>query len=265
MKNLIHRLKEIFLMLLVAGCQSRNVRSMIIDNNVRAEGNITKDTLYEGVIKFYDVRSNKLMQESYYTQGIENGERNDYYQNGKLAARSFLENGKRNGYSLFFDTTGELIAKDFFYYGIRTGNSSEYVGSSISDYWFYSLDNKLLFYISYDTLSKSKKITDMQKSFFFYNQRSYSDLTLNGLNSVAREYLIYTPNPPHYNFRYSLVLSDENYTKVEEVMKFSNDTPWSFFTLNDSLPTGKEKRYVLRLAVSDSIAGGDIVMYKILD
>jgi hypothetical protein len=265
MKNYILVFAVLLLTQFIIGCQQKNIRSVIIDNNVRAEGNITKDTLYDGLIKFYDVNSNKLIQECTYIHGVENGHSIYYYKTGKISAKSFFENGKQNGYSLFYDIDGKLISKDFFYHGIRAGSSSKYSNNSISKYWFYSLDNKLLFYISYDSLTSRKRITELQERFFFYNEREYSDLAFNEISKPKKEFFIYTPNPPKYNFRYSLVLTDNKYKKVTEVEKFSTETPWSVFTVDENLLLNNDERYAFRLLISDSVSGGDITMYKFLN
>ena len=49
------------LSLILFGCQSKTDHSIILDGGIRAVGNIGSDSVFNGVIKFYDNKSNTLV------------------------------------------------------------------------------------------------------------------------------------------------------------------------------------------------------------
>jgi antitoxin component YwqK of YwqJK toxin-antitoxin module len=73
------------------------------------KGDITPDTVFNGLIRFYDTTTNKLVIEATYTNGKLNGKRKDYYLNGNIKGVGYYENGKQNGTTSFFDTAGRLV------------------------------------------------------------------------------------------------------------------------------------------------------------
>lgn len=261
MQKIIYTL--MILLFTIYGCKQDRIKTMNIDNETRVEGNISDDTIYNGQIKFYSIKTNKLTRECNYKNGIENGECILYHSTGKIAFKYNLENGKVNGYAYAFDENGNLLSKDFHYYDIRTGSSDEYIKEKITNYYFYSLDGNLLFFIDYDS-SQKKKITDLQSDYFFYHTTKYQEFT-NSLNkNEQQEYFLYLPNPTGYNFRYSLVIIDNSFNVLSKIQTFDNNFPWSKFTLHDDSIMNKNEKIALRLIINDSISNGDITMFKIL-
>ncbi len=252
-----------YLIFIITSCSHNNTNSINIGNNLRAEGNISlKDTQFSGLIKFFDRNTNLLVEECNYTNGKKNGQCVYYNHNGNIGAKQYYENDVLNGFSLLYDSVGNIVQKNFYFYGIRVGNCIDYHNNKDSVYRFYSLDNNMLLYITYDSLSRSKKITEITDGFFFFFKRDFAEFSSSKVDNRKTEYFIYTPNPPIYNFRYSLVIADSIYDEVDEINNFEQNTPWSVFYLEDSLSNLKNKGYALRLKVSDSINGGDITMYK---
>jgi hypothetical protein len=82
---------------------------------------------------------------------------------------------------------------------------------------------------------------------FSFFKRDFAEFSSSKVDNRKIEYFIYTPNPPFYNFRYSLVKTDSMYDEVDEINNFDQDTPWSVFSLEDSLSILKNKGYALRL------------------
>lgn len=242
-------------------CDGDKKQSIKIGDEL-AEGFITKDTVFDGLIKFYDINSHKLKRQCVYSNGVENGEQINYYKNGKIADKIFYENGKLNGFATVFDSSGNILNKDFFYYDIKVGPSIDFSNNRVSKYWFYSLDGNLLFYLDYDSRLHSKRITDVQPDYFFYKIKDYSELTESGFSSDQEQYFIYTPNPPDYNFRYSMVAIDSSYKTETVLANFDNTRPWSTFSSEDQIKTSQ--KLAVKLLIYDSIAGGDITMFKIL-
>ena len=110
----------VFLLLTLFSCNKKNKRRVIVDD-VFAEGDITKDTVYNGTIKFYDTATNKLVMVANYKSGVLDGERIDYYINGNPKLKLNYENGKDNGELIIFDSSGNVFKKHNFYYGLRYG------------------------------------------------------------------------------------------------------------------------------------------------
>lgn len=255
----------LFLLLSSIGCYKNNPKSIVI-NNERAEGNISRDSVFNGLIKFYDIKTNKLVSECNYINGAIEGERKDYYLNGKLSARTYYKGGRLFGSSYIYDTSGMLEKKEHYYYDIRVGESIKFKEGKLSEFYFYSLDGVLLFSIKYDSIS-TKRITDFQSDFFFIRDREYSSVVADeGTTRIkAKEFFLYTPNPPNYNFRYSLVKVDSLYKDDNTIQEFDGNVPWSAFDIEDFYTSRTNLKYAIKLVIYDSIAGGDITIYRRLE
>jgi hypothetical protein len=143
----------------------------------------------------------------------------------------------------FSDGTG---LEDYDY-----GARMKYKKNEIEDYSFYSLDNKLLFHISYDSV-KQKKITDLEHNFFFYNQSEYQLMDSTHLLSQSfKDYFIYLPNPPKFKFEYSLVVIDSSLKVKREISKFSTKSPWAVFN-KPELVIDKNNLLALQIIITDT-------------
>src|SRR5688572_9967277 len=108
------RFLSIFLLLILFSCSGKNKRRVLVDD-VFAEGNITRDTVYKGLISFYDTVSNRLVMTANYKSGKLDGERIDYYNNGKPKLKMNYRDGKSNGELTIFDSAGNILEKQNFY------------------------------------------------------------------------------------------------------------------------------------------------------
>ncbi|HEY4481344.1 MAG TPA: hypothetical protein VI489_00675 [Candidatus Brocadiaceae bacterium] len=249
-------------LLFIYSCSNNSKRTIIIDNEQRAEGDISKDTIYNGPIRFYDIKTGKVLSEYTYSNGILNGSAIQYYDNGRIAATFFFENNRLNGIGTYFERDGRIKSKSFFYYDLKAGSSEQYEAGIIKNYYFYSLDNKVLFYLPYDRNNR-QKITDLVKDYFFYHKYNFSSLETTGLNKQEVEYFLYKPNPPNYDFEYSLVLIDKNYNVLAVIKTFNDDQPWTKFTVPKNIDSSN--RFALKLFLTDSISSGGITMFKSLE
>ncbi len=253
------RLYFLLILLVVLGCvnQTRTVR--FYEYNVK--GKISRDTLFDGPIKFYDTTTNLLVMERNYQKGKLQGRALNYYKNGNVSATCNYENDNINGELKLFDSAGILTKSQYYYHGIRMGSTNIYEKSKPVKYIFFSLEAKPLVEINYDEV-KSKTITNLISSFFFFRVDEFSKANTSPIEAQGNELFIYTPNPPIFNFRYSLVLTDSA-NKITKVLKdFKSDQPWSKTLLEGA--TSSEK-YTIRLIVNDPLSGDDIIMYKYLD
>ena len=246
----------------ITGCQTNQTRSVIVDKQVRAEGKILADTIYDGLIKFYNIQTNKLMEQSYYKEGVQDGPDIQYNENGTVAVRGFFRNGKQHGYSYMYDEEGNLLSQHYCYYGIGCGNSMDYENQKLKSYWFYSLDNNLLMHLDYDSL-KGRKLPEILSNFFFYNIYQYKVFNKNNYSQDREEYFLYTPNPPKFDFRYSLVLVDSTRKILTGVKEFSNTDTWSEFELDRKIEN-PNKKFALKLMIMDSINNIKIGALRVL-
>ncbi len=84
---------------------------------------------------------------------------------------------------------------------------------------------------------------------------------MNDYQGKGMELFLYTPNPPKFDFRYSLVLIDSNYKVLSVLKEFDNKVPWSRFDYKGDLAQVNTKLAV-RLKIQDSINNKKIEMYK---
>jgi hypothetical protein len=255
--NLSIAVSSILLVLLFSFCKNASKRRILVED-VYAEGDISKDSILNGLIRFYDTVHNRLVMVANYKNGVLDGKRTDYYKNGRPETEIKYENGKINGELIVYDTTGKITEKQNYYYDLVTGHSQSFINGKISNYAFYSLDNEILFTLDYD---KPKKIEDINKnSYFFWNINNYKTTASQDQFS---ELFIYLPNPPKLNLRYSLCIIDKDYTVSKVVKEFNSSMYWEKTDLNYAglKPT---EMFALRLNIENAMDDpADIaVMFK---
>ncbi|HEY2649198.1 MAG TPA: hypothetical protein VGI38_08380 [Puia sp.] len=254
-------MRKLYLIVLILSisCRNNKANSIKIGEN-RIEGNITSDTIFNGLIKIYDV-SNRLLSEGYYIDGIKNGEYKQYYETGAVNYRLFYSDGKENGFAEAFNKNGDTITKDFYYYGLRTGNAEKYEKNKLKSYSFLSLDNRVLIYFDYDSL-KRKQLPDLFHDFFFFTVNSYFPIPTD-TSLIKREYFLYTPNPPMQEFIYSLVRVNKSLKVLATMEEFDKNKPWSKFE-SDSSWNSSYNEIAIKLRIIDTINGNNITMIKVL-
>lgn len=235
------------MVLVLFSCQRKGEKTLLINDNIKAVGIIGVDSSYEGMIKFYDINSNRLLYSSNYKNNILDGEQATYYTNGKPKTIQEYSNGEINGYTSFFDSTGSIFSKQYTYYGIKAGHHINFYRNTPKEYGFYSLENELLFYINYDSL-KTQKITELEESYFFYNARSFSHLSESEVNR-KKEFFLYLLNPPKFKFEYSIVQIDSNYNVISIDKILNNEKIWSRFSINKE---SGDTISAIRLVIVDS-------------
>lgn len=248
----------VILLVIVTGCTSAKKRVTIDD--VVAEGDISKDTVYNGLIKFYNINTHQLTQTINYKEGIMDGERIDFYPNGKRKLELAYQNGKINGEIKHYDSTGEISEIQYIYHSLRVGPTTSYKNKEIVEYSFHSLENKELFYINYDSI-KGKNHEDLNEGvFFFFNYNNYHT---SRDSTPKTELFIYLPNPPVLNFNYSLCIIDSNYNTIQNIKKFSSENIWETIDLNfEKLKENESYAIVLKLNSGINNDSKTITMFK---
>lgn len=75
---------------------------------VISEGKM-RDTVRIGEWNYYHKNSDELMMVEKYEDGVLNGEKLTYYENGKLAERSFYKNGDPHGEKILYSEKGVIL------------------------------------------------------------------------------------------------------------------------------------------------------------
>jgi len=191
-----------------------------------AEGNISidKDTIFNGLIRFYDSADNKLSREAFYINDTLHGERKDYHSNGQIASIVFYNMGNENGLTSFFDSSGRLFQTHYYFHGLQVGPLITYSSESPVKYSFYSFDGYRLFMLDYDS-SMEKTIESWRNKLFFFNENYVVD-DYNPKN-VKRQFFVYLPNPPDYNFAYSFCIVDSSGQITRTLKNFSLSEAWT--------------------------------------
>lgn len=249
-----------FTSIFIWACNSNKIREVVLDDNTKVVGNISKDTIYDGLVKFYSLQTGKLISDCNYTNGKENGDRTDYYDNGRPSMRAVYENGKMNGMIRFFSKTGHLDSESFQYYDLSVGPVTIYSENKLHEFDFYSFEGKNLMSLNYDSIG-SKKLVDILQDFFFFNKQSY---VANGerKSDNGTEVFLYLIYPPKYDFKYSLVEVDDKLTIKSEVEKLESKLPWINFDVDSAKV--KRKELAIRIVISDSNDTRKVEMLKVI-
>ena len=247
--------------IIFCSCRHASVKSMIIEPGIRAEGMMIKDSIFDGIVKYYSTDNNKLLKLMSYTQGVIEGPCVEFYPSGRILTKYSISNNELNGKSFIYDEKGNIMYEDFYYFGLRVGGSKNFENNLLKSYSFYSLDNKLLFRIDYDSI-KYKKISQLESKFFFFNKSSYRIIDSLNFSRSKNECFLYLPNPPKFNFEYSLVLIDSLYHVKRELRKISNYLPWEVFEIPDISGEGNSNIAIQLIIKDTNMVVGDAYLLK---
>lgn len=247
---------------LLASCESSTIQSVDLGDGILAKGRIARDTVFDGTIKFYDTKSNVLVEEGNYVNGKKIGTDIFYYKNGTVQSKAEFADGKQNGYSFNYDSSGKLVQKSYNYYGLNVGGSANYLNDSIKEYYFYDLDENVLMYLEYDSI-RGKQLGKIQPNLFFFHDSHYQNYDSHGTLHTSRSYFVYTPNPPKFDFKYSFVAIDSSYKVLSVLSEISNNQPWSIINI-DWKPEYPHQQLALRLKVRDSINNVNMTAFKVM-
>jgi hypothetical protein len=245
--------------LIISSCDTKKDKRIRVDD-VFADGEISKDTVYNGLIKFYDTATKQLIQTANYKEGILDGDRIDYYINGKTKLQLQYKNGKINGEVKIFDSTGEISETQNIYFDLRVGPSIEYKNKQVSQYYFYSIENKELLHINYDSI-EGKKIDQLNDtSFFFWH---FNDYSTSESNTPKTDLFLYLPNPPKFNFQYSLCIIDDKYNIKQTIKDLNPEKSWDIVNL-DYTSLKSNESFAIRLTIDNELDNDDRIasMFK---
>lgn len=254
-------MKSIFLILAIAclSCSSNNHKSIKTKDGLLAKGDVDEQSRFQGLIKFYEPNSHKLVSEAIYKDDRQEGESKFFYPNGKVKVWNEYRDGQAHGFTKHYNEQGELAFEQYFYYGLRVGPSVHFKNNQPQTYTFWSLDKEELFSLNYDSIG-TKAINEVNKEFFFFTIKPL-ELIDNKASKSGRECFLYLPNPPKYTFSYSLCIVNEQYDVLETIRTFDPVQPWNTFLLDTSL-TKKGQFLALRLKIDDQVNNADASAFK---
>lgn len=242
--------------LFAINCNTSTERELLVNDNLIAKGNISSDSVYNGKIDFIDKVSKKLKYSATFYNGTLEGEKLDYYSNGKVYSREYYKEGLLNGKASFYDPEGYLILSRYYYHGLQAGPVLEFDAGKIKTFQFFSFDRDLLLSINYDSL-KNKKLPEINEEYFFFTSSDFKYLgSLEGSNN--KEYFLYLPYPPKFQFKYSLVEIDSAYNEKKSYSEFNNQNIWTKFSIENYV----SNRFAIKLYILDSIKNETYTLFK---
>ena len=222
--------------ILLFGCKTDKSKRIIRFGEF-AEGNISigKDTVFNGLIRYYDTTTNRLTSKIFYKNDTVNGPSVDFHQNGKIASIANYIMGDEHGVTSFYDSSGNIFQTNYYFHGIHVGPFTMFKEKKPFKYSFYSFDGRRLFQLNYDSISEMEIKNWKDKLFFFTENYAVDDYNP---QNVKKIYFLYLPNPPEFEFKYSFCLLDSSDKIIKTVENFDSAKPWTEYIAN---PNDKEK------------------------
>ncbi len=112
------------------------------DSAIVGTGLVEKN-LPNGLWKFYTTKTNTLVTEGFFKNGLRDGQWASYHANGKRKELADYREGKLFGPARFFDSNGFVVKEMIFQDSILVGKYSEYFGSEAGDYYINPSQLKL--------------------------------------------------------------------------------------------------------------------------
>ena len=255
--NLTRILSFVYILLCFYACSPENHRRIIV-NDLYAEGDIDEDTIYNGLIKFYDTSTHILVSFAHYKNDSLHGLREDYYPSGVLESKIYYENDEPHGFAEFFNLDGKLQQKQYAYYGLKVGPVITFKNGNPATYSFNSFENVTLINFAYDTI-QNKRIDRISDEFFFFDLITHNDAESS--DSII-ELFIYLPDPPGFDFKYSLTVIGEKYEVKRVIKQFNGNKVFDKIDLDFSSLRNEEKFAIKLQTESAYDTSGKATMFK---
>lgn len=243
----------------IFSCGQSGKRKIKVDDYI-VEGDISEDSVYNGMIKFYDSKG-VLVQEALYTNDTLKGHLADYYPSGKIKFTCNYDDGEISGDMVFYDSTGKIKWKQYRYHGLWVGPSLDYDSGKLSRYRFQSFNEDLLMEISYKKIGDKPLEALNDTNFFFWHINTFNSTFKPDVDK--QELFIFLPDPPGFDFKYSLCIVNKKYEVSEVIKEWSKDKYWDTVEL-PILDSGK--LHAIRLIANNRLDGEEeAIMFKVVD
>ena len=104
------------------------------DSSIVGTG-VVENQRQTGLWKFYNAKTNTLITEGTFKNGLRDGQWASFHANGKPKELADYRNGKLFGPARFFDSNGYLVKDMIFQDSILVGKYTEYYGSTEKDFY----------------------------------------------------------------------------------------------------------------------------------
>ena len=125
--------------------------------------------------EYYD--SGKILKESYFSNGKENGPEKKYYENGKISSIKNYKNGVVDGEYIEYYTDGELKLKGRYNNGLRDGEFKTYLMNAKSAGSIFYKDGKEI----------KSTLTNYMKEDVFFNFPDEMESLINTVSKKSKE------------------------------------------------------------------------------
>lgn len=173
--------------LVFLSCKEKNRE--IYDGEYRIVGKINTDSVWNGEMRFYDIKSNKLTAMRTYKDGILTGPSIRYNDEGKVIDSVSFTLNKKMGYNYVYDNSGQLLQKVNFFYGRQIGATYTFEDSNIIEYSFQNFENNILYFYSFDPKIGEHYFADDS----YLANSSVSECTIDGVEGISIFTYLITP------------------------------------------------------------------------
>ncbi len=180
----------IFFVLSCGGKTSTNDSRIKEVGNLNFKGKVVMDSLFDGMVKCYDLDGN-YRGYSFYKCGLKEGPQIQYYKNGKIADSLLFHHNMQDGFSYQFNESGILAYKSYYLNGLPIGHIYEYDSNgNIIHYSFVNFEHKIIYELYRVNGEEYREGDEIQMNLFSENSSKNDFLFL---------YLFDSPfTPRHY-------------------------------------------------------------------
>lgn len=210
-KKRLFNITVYFILLILSSCNT-DVPKRIKAGNFEMEGIFLHDSIPDGIIKYYELKTDNLVGSKEFNKGVANGKAINYH-NSKIIQTVNYKNGIESGFAELFDSSkGYLKQRDFYYYGRKVGPSFVFDDKgSLLSYYFTNFENKVMYSVELDSMF-GKYYSDPIESL---ESISVDEAIFNGEKRLR--VFFYLVNPPKARVDYEIVYLDKAESKTDSL------------------------------------------------
>ena len=123
----------VFLLHFSLVAQTSKIAVLYSNDSLIVGTGLVENQVQTGLWKFYTTKTNQLLTEGTFKNGLRDGQWSSFYSNGKRKELAAYREGKLFGPARYFDTNGFLIKEMIFQDSVRVGRYTEYYGNELND------------------------------------------------------------------------------------------------------------------------------------
>jgi hypothetical protein len=199
--------------LLLASCHNTDHKIRRIKfGEFDMEGKFSKDSIPDGIIKYYVTGTNELVATRSFDKGSLNGPSINYFGKNIIQTVDY-KNGIEFGFKRNFDSSSGFIKNaEFSYYGKEIGPAFEYMPSGeVLNFDFRSFENEPLYSVEYDSASKQYLSDKTDRLVNIHVAQSLVN------NEKKLKFFFYNILPPKSKVTYKIYYMDQSNNIVDSV------------------------------------------------